>query len=98
MISFKIKKIYILFNGIILRFWLKNGTQQKILSYLKPNVIQQQISEELQQIRVALDRDFTPRFLGFNNKEREFFINNNTPTVRRLYDINEQSIVFICDG
>jgi len=61
-------------------------------------VIQQQISEELQQIRIALDRDFTPLFLGFQNNKREFFLNNNTPTVRRLYDINENSIVFICDG
>ena len=68
------------------------------MSYLKHNLIQHQILEELQLIRIALDRDFTPLFLGFQNKKSEFFINNNTPTVNRINDINENSIVFICDG
>ena len=67
------------------------------MSFLKQKVSQQQISEELQQMRIALDRDFVPKYLGFN-RTREFFTKNNTPTVRELFDVNENSIVFICDG
>ena len=68
------------------------------MSYLKAKKNgQQQISDELEQIRFALDRDFVPLYLGLN-KSRAFFASNNTPTVRTLFEINENSIVFLCDG
>ena len=47
---------------------------------------------------MALDRDFTPHFLGFKNKNRDFFSSNNTTTVRELFEVDENTVVFICDG
>lgn len=76
---------------------MKNSGQE-ILSYLKGNVTQQQISEELKQVRKALDRDFTPRFLGLKSQTRDFFAEKNSETARTLYDINDSAIVLICDG
>jgi len=80
------------------RFWLRKNCGQETLSFLRGNVSQQQVSDELEQMRVALDRDFSPLYLGFKDKNREFFTNQSTSTVRELYDVNENSIVFICDG
>jgi hypothetical protein len=76
---------------------MKNSGQE-IISYLKGNVTQQQISEELKQVRKALDRDFTPRFLGLKSQTRDFFAEKNSETARTLYDINDNAIVLICDG
>ena len=68
------------------------------MSYLKAKKNgQQQISDELEQIRVALERDFVPVYLSLN-KSRAFYASNTTPTVRTLFVINENRIVFICDG
>ena len=77
---------------------MRKNCGQESLSFLKGNVSQQQIAEELEQIRVALDREFTPRLLGISDKTRAFFVNQNTATVRELFEVNEDSIVFICDG
>ena len=76
---------------------MKNSGQE-ILSYLKGNVTQQQISEELKQVRKALDRDLTPRFLGLKSQTRDFFAEKNSETAHTLYDINDNAIVLICDG
>ena len=77
---------------------MRKNCGQETLSFLKGNVSQQQIADELQQICVALDRDFTPRYLGIGDKNRAFFSNQNTETVRELFEVNDNSIVFICDG
>ena len=79
-------------------YWLKSGMTQKSLAYYKINSCQQEISEELQQIRKYIDEDFTPRFIGFRNVTREFLLSQITPTVKELYQINEEQLVFILDG
>ena len=72
------------------RYWLKKAVDQKTLSYLKMNSSQQQLSNELQQIREKIDRYFTPHWLGFSSKSRDFFIEHNTPTLIELYDLSNQ--------
>jgi hypothetical protein len=47
------------------RYWLKKAVDHKPLSFLKIDSSQQQVSNELQQIREKIDRFFTPHWLGF---------------------------------
>ena len=79
-------------------YWLKSGMTQKSLAYLKANSNQQKISSELRQIRIYMDRDFTPDFIGFKNVTRDFLQNQITDTVRELYNLKIGQLVFILDG
>ena len=79
-------------------YWLRSGMSQKSLAYFKNDSCQQEISDELRQIRIYINNDFTPRYLGFHNVTREFLLNHVTPTVKELYGIREDQLVFILDG
>jgi hypothetical protein len=82
------------------RFWLRKAVDQKTLSYLKLNSSQQHVSNELEQIRVKLDQFFTPHWIGFEGKNREFFLAHNTPTVMELYSIKKEDrrLCLFADG
>jgi hypothetical protein len=73
------------------RYWLKKAIDQKTLSYLKL---------ELFQIRKNISENFTPHFLGFAGKRRDFFPEHNTPTVMLLYSFvkADNRLVFLLDG
>ena len=45
-------------------YWVRKGIDQCSLAMFKNNCNQQQISHYLQQIRIALNKDFVPFFLG----------------------------------
>ena len=68
------------------------------MSYFRDDTSQQQISEELNQIRTAIYRDVVPQFVGLDLKDRDFYLSQNTETLKTLYDLNEDAICWIIDG
>ncbi len=79
-------------------FWARKALDQESLSYYKRSSSQPQISNELRQIRESIYKYFTPKFIGFKNKNREFFIRHNTPSVKQLFDVDENTICLLIDG
>ena len=57
----------------IYRFWLRKGITQETLALFKNKTSQQQICQYLNSIRIAINKDFVPLYLGPNHKPREFF-------------------------
>ena len=72
------------------------------IGWEKPSInsSQQKVSNELHQIREKIYRFFTPHWLGFSGKSRDFFLAHNTPTVMELYSFSKKDnrLVFILDG
>ena len=80
------------------RYWLHTGMSQKDLSYsFGPNTNQRNISHYLNQIRLAIYKDFVPKFLGSNN-DRQFFLKFNTVMTHNLHDLEDDVLVLIADG
>ena len=82
----------------IYRYWLRRGLDQCSLAMFKNKTSQQQISNYLSQIRVAINKDFVPYFLGVKNRSREFFLKHNNITVSELYQLNEDELAIVVDG
>ena len=74
----------------IYRYWLRKGIDQTTLSLLRNDTTQSQISNYLSYIRIAINRDFVPKFLGPESRTREFFISHNTQTFYELFDLNKK--------
>ena len=81
----------------IYRYWLSKGIDQCTLAMLKSNTSQQQVSHYLAQIRVAMNEEIVPLFLGTRNG-REFFLNHNTDSVKELHQLEDDVLVVIIDG
>lgn len=80
------------------RYWLRTGTNQSVLAKLYNNsTTQQDISNYLSQIRVAINKDFVPFYLGAN-KPRDFYIKHNNEMVQELLKLKNDELVIICDG
>ena len=71
--------------------------QKSLASMFSSHTTQQQISEYLRQIRVAIEKDFVPYFLGAH-KEREFFLQFNTVMTHQLHNLSKDDLVVIADG
>jgi hypothetical protein len=61
------------------------------------NKSQNQISHYLAQIRVAINKDFVPFFLG-STKKREFYLSHNNITTTILHDLNKNDLAIIVDS
>ena len=81
----------------IYRYWLLKGIDQTTLALLKSETSQQQISHYLAQIREAINKDFVHLFLGAN-KEKNFFLNHNTQSVKVLHSLEPDTLAIIADG
>ena len=80
------------------KYWLWKGTDQSTLSLLfNFNTNQRQISDYLEQIRIAIFKDFVPFYLG-SNKSREFFLKHNTTQSQELFNLDDQTLCLIADG
>jgi hypothetical protein len=80
------------------RYWLRTGIDQTSLASLfGEKTRQQDISDYLDQIRVAINKDFVSHYLG-SNKKREFFLKFNTIMTQRIHNLEEDNLVFIADG
>ena len=79
------------------RYWLSKGTDQSTLAMMKCNTNQQQISHYLSQIRVAMNKNVVPLFLG-GKKEKKFFLKHNTESVKILHGFDDDQLAVICDG
>lgn len=82
----------------IYRYWLHTGIDQKSLACLfssKSN--QQQISDYLSEIRLAIYKDFVPYFLGAK-KDRNFFLKFNTVMTHEIYNLDKDDLVVVADG
>ncbi len=73
----------------IYQYWLLNGTDQNSISYLK-QTSQQKISRYLS----------VPYFLGAKSRNRNFFLDRNTNSVKKLLKFNSdnQKLCLIADG
>jgi hypothetical protein len=80
------------------RYWLLKGTDQETLSYLFGNVSQQKISNYLDTIRRAINKDFVPFFLGAASRKREFFCERNNKTAKSLFNLNDDDLMVVVDG
>jgi hypothetical protein len=76
----------------IYRYWLRRGLDQCSLAMFKNKTSQQKISHYLSQIRVAINKDFVPFYLGVENRSREFFLEHNNITVTELYHMNKDDL------
>jgi len=81
----------------IYRYWLRKGIDQSSLAMFKNNTSQQQISHYLRQIRIAINKDFVPYYLG-SKKGREFFIKHNNDTAHELFELKSSDLVIFVDG
>jgi hypothetical protein len=81
----------------IYRYWLSKGIDQCTLSMLKSNTSQQQISHYLSQIRIAINNDFVPFFLGAK-KDKEYFIQHNTESIKALHNLDNETLAIVVDG
>ena len=82
----------------IYRFWLRKGITQDTLALFKNKTSQQQICQYLNSIRIAINKDFVPLYLGPNHKPREFFLNHNTKTALIVHDLKEDELVVVADA
>ncbi len=82
----------------IYRYWLKKGIDQTSLALLRSNSSQQQISEYLRTIRIAINKDFVPFFLGAGNRDRHFFIQHNHATVIELHKMAKDELAIFADA
>lgn len=63
----------------------------------KNKTSQQQISNYLKQIRIAMNESFVPQFLGIK-QPREFFLKHNTPASIILYELKSDDLVVVVDA
>ncbi len=86
----------------IYRYWLRKGIDQTSLALLKSNskkeTSQQRISEYLRTIRIAINKDFVPFFLGASHKPRNFFVQRNHETVVELHELAEDELAIFADA
>lgn len=82
----------------IYRYWLKKGVSQETLSRLKSNCTQNQMHYYLKQIRIAINKDFVPYFLGAKSRKREFFLQHNNITTKILHDLDDNTLAIVVDG
>ena len=80
------------------RLWLRIKNSQQILATFISNGTQRQISRNLEQIRRAIHKDFTPSFLGASRASRDFFLSQNTLAVKELHQLKEDELAIIADG
>lgn len=69
----------------IYRYWLWRRIDQTSLSFIKTNCTQQDISNYLSQIRVAI-------------RTRDFFLQHNTIQTTELFKLNKNTICMLADG
>ncbi|CAF1047844.1 unnamed protein product, partial [Brachionus calyciflorus] len=80
-------------------YWLRKGSDQSTLAHLfSKTTTQRQISRYLEQIRIVINNEFVPFFLGTKDKERDFFIKHNTFTSKDLLDLSENDLLVVADG
>ncbi|CAF1031356.1 unnamed protein product [Brachionus calyciflorus] len=80
------------------RYWLRKGIDQTTLSMMFSNKTSQNtISRYLDQIRVAIYKDFVPFFLG-SKKKKDFYLAHNTASVVELHDLNPDELAIVVDG
>lgn len=80
------------------RYWIRTGTNQFTLAKLFGNKTSQvQISNYLSQIRIAINQDFVPYYLG-SKPNREFFLKHNNKMVVELHELDKDDLVIVCDG
>jgi hypothetical protein len=80
------------------RYWLRTGIDQKSLAIMFSNQTKQyDISSYLSQIRVAINKDFVPHFLGAN-KERVYYLQFNTLMTSKLNCLGADNLVVVADG
>jgi len=88
----------------IYRFWLRKGVDQTSIALYRDNTPgktlsqrQRLISDYLQQIRVAINNEFVPFFLGAT-KSREFFVGHNNITTKILHDLKDDDLAVVVDA
>ena len=79
------------------RYWLRKGTDQESLALLKNKTSQRQISHYLEQIRIAINNEFVPQFLGAK-KPRDFYLKHNNKTTIELHELKEDELAIVVDG
>jgi hypothetical protein len=82
----------------IYRYWQFRGIDQTTLAMFKSSTNQQQISNYLNQIRQAMNKDFVPYFLGAASRPRDFFLKHNTKSVTELHKLDQNDFCIVCDG
>lgn len=80
------------------RYWLIKGIDQKSLSLLKSRTSQQQISNYLKEIRIAIYKDFVPYFLGPNSRTRDEYLSHNNQTSKELFKLHGDILGIVADG
>ena len=79
-------------------YWLKSGMTQKNLALIfGKNITQRCISRYLDQIRLAIYKDFVPFYLGAD-RERNFFLRYNTVMTQNIFGLENDILVFVADG
>jgi len=61
------------------------------------NQRQRLISDYLQQIRVAINNEFVPYFLGAT-KSRQFFVAHNNTTTKILHELDDDDLAVVVDA
>lgn len=79
------------------RYWLRKGIDQSSLAMFHCNKSQNQISHYLEQIRVAINKDFVPYYLG-STKNRDFYVKHNNATVTILHELKKHDLAVIVDS
>jgi len=82
----------------IYMFWLRKGIDQTSIALYRDNTPgktlnqrQRLISDYLRQIRVAINNEFVPYFLGAT-QSREFYLGHNNITTKILHDLKDDDL------
>jgi hypothetical protein len=72
-------------------------TQKNLALIFGKNITQRCISRYLDQIRLAIYKDFVPFYLGAD-RERNFFLRYNTVMTQNIFGLENDILVFVADG
>jgi hypothetical protein len=88
----------------IYMFWLRKGIDQTSIALYRDNTPgktlnqrQRLISDYLRQIRVAINNEFVPYFLGAT-QSREFYLGHNNITTKILHDLKDDDLAVVVDA
>jgi hypothetical protein len=81
----------------VYRYWLRKGLDQSSLALYQNNKSQHQISHYLSQIRMAINKDFVPFYLG-SSKDIAFYLSHNNETTTILHNLKKNDLIIIVDS
>lgn len=83
---------------VIFLFKLRTGNSNAVISSVFGLVREQMVSDYCNEVISSFEKDVLPQYFGINAISRETLLTNTSNTAKKLYQIKDDQLVFICDG